>query len=85
MVAADYFCNPGDAVRDRKLDQAAAGGAAGAARHNRTNVTERFMALLDLLRNPANLARQGSTALALRGRVLAADFLTAGQWYPECA
>lgn len=79
IVAADYFCNAGDAQRDRKL----AGRDNGSARHDRTNVVERFVSLLELLAQPDNVARAGASSLALFGRIKAGDHLSAGHWYPE--
>jgi hypothetical protein len=86
MVAADYFCNAGDAERDRGLDgiQATRGAAAGAARHDRTNVVELFVAVLKLLRGPENVAREGNSSRALLTRLAGADHLSMGHWYPEC-
>lgn len=85
LVAADYFCNPGDAKRDENNDAAAAKGDAKAARAYRSNAKALFVELLDLLRNPANLVREGNSSLELRQRVDQAGLICAASWYPEWA
>lgn len=85
MVAEDYFCNAGDAQRDRMQDErmTTRGGGGGQARHDRSNVVERFVALLELLCKPDNIAREGISSRALLQRIAVADHLSTGHWYPE--
>jgi hypothetical protein len=85
IVAADFFCNAGDANRDRDIDRNARHrrGRNGAARHDRTNVVERFASLLDLLRKPENIARAGTASVALFARMKTDDYISTGHWYPE--
>ncbi len=85
IVAADFFCNAGDAQRDRRIDDAQRknGGRLGSARHDRSNVVDRFVSILDLLRKPENVARAGDSSLALFTRITKDDHISTGHWYPE--
>lgn len=84
LIAADYFCNPGDLKRDADHDRALKnGGRVNAA--DRSNVKEQFVALLDLLKSTANLAREGISAVQLRERIKDADVFSTACWYPESA
>ena len=84
MIAADYFCNPGDVERDAVHDEALKnGGRVNAA--DRTGVKEQFVALLDLLKSTSNLVREGKSAVELRDRLNAAAVFSTACWYPESA
>lgn len=85
MVAADYFCNPGDVKRDADHDKALKDGKRRVNAADRTNVTEQFVALLDLLKGTANLAREGKSAVELRDRLNDAAVFSTACWYPESA
>ncbi|KQY85964.1 hypothetical protein [Pelomonas sp. Root1444] len=79
MVAADCFCNGGDAERDEKARQRNAPPAA------QTNVEALFANLLQLLTKTSNVVREGRTSVALRDRVTGGSLMSAAQWYPEWA
>jgi hypothetical protein len=85
IVAADFFCNPEDVNRDRRIDSGFSGAqsAGGPARHDRTNVLVQFRALLATIRHTDNIARAGKASVSLFERIQKADHLSAGHWYPE--
>lgn len=85
LVAADYFCNPGDAIRDEKHDEAAANGDHKAKYAHRSNAKALFVELLNLLRNSSNIAREGVSSVELRDRLTSAGLLSTACWYPESA
>ena len=83
LVAADIFCNPGDATSDQKHDVAVADGDKKKLAVNRSNVKEQFVGILDLLRHE-NFAREGHYLSVLRQRSENAKHLSSALWYPEC-
>ena len=85
LIAADYFCNPGDVKRDAHHDRFVKDGGRKVVAADRSNVKEQFVALLDLLKGPANLAREGISAVQLRGRLSDAAVFSTACWYPESA
>jgi hypothetical protein len=84
LIAADYFCNPGDAEKDVKHDRAAKDGKK-VNPADRTNVTEQFVGLLELLKSSANVAREGKSSIELRDRLNKGKMFNTGYWYPESA
>jgi len=85
MVAADYFCNPGDLKRDAAHDKALKDGNRKVISADRSNVKEQFVALLDLLKSTTNLAREGKSTVELHDRIKSAEVLSTACWYPESA
>ncbi len=85
LIAADYFCNPGDVKRDADHDKAVKDGSRKVVAADRSNVKEQFVALLDLLKSTNNLAREGKSAIELRDRINDAAVLSTACWYPESA
>lgn len=85
LIAADYFCNPGDLKRDAEHDKALKEGGRRVVAADRSNVKEQFVALLDLLKSTANLAREGKSAVELRDRLHDAAVFSTACWYPESA
>jgi hypothetical protein len=85
MVAADFFCNAGDAQRDGDLDRHVADRRMSVERASvdRTNVRELFIDLLAFLSDEKNFARIGRSSSALYERIAKAEHLSAGHWYPE--
>lgn len=83
LIAADYFCNPGDVKRDADHDKSLKDGSRKVVAADRSNVKEQFVALLDLLKSTANLAREGVSAVQLRGRLSDAAVFSTACWYPE--
>jgi hypothetical protein len=78
MIAADCFCNPGDAD---PMPAARAASQAG----TETRAELLFADLLKLLTEGSNVVREGTTARALITRVTQSNLMSAGHWYPEWA
>jgi hypothetical protein len=76
MVAADCFCNAGDAEVDARSDRTGPKTAD-------TNIEALFVSLLQLLTQSSNVVRETDTAQMLTRRVMDKQLMSAGHWYPE--
>lgn len=77
MIAADCFCTTSDTEGATKAKAPQAGEA--------TRAEVLFADLLKLLTEGSNIVREGDTARALIQRVMGANLMSAGHWYPEWA
>lgn len=77
MVVADCFCTTGDTENPAKAKPAQTGDP--------TRAEVLFADLLKLLTEGSNIVREGNTARTLIQRVMEANLMSAGHWYPEWA
>jgi len=76
MVAADCFCNAGDAEAEARSGRTTPKAAD-------TNIEALFVSLLQLLTQSTNVVRETDTAQMLTRRVIDKQWMSAGHWYPE--
>lgn len=76
MVAADCFCNAGDAEAEARSGRTTPKAAD-------TNIEALFVSLLQLLTQSTNVVRETDTAQMLTQRVIDKQWMSAGHWYPE--